>query len=155
MVGIVNQADLNKAPTRLILYVILSEIESKLRRVIDREWPNDSWLTELRDTGIPGNIERLRERDAKDNTELDKLFYLEFSALLLTVEKTQLFAGMGFNLAEFVAARMRLNKLRISIMHMQPLVVEGVRPHTFFRDQIKFAKDFAARIPVTSLKRTT
>ena len=85
--------------------------------------------------------------------ELDKLFYLEFSELLLVLKKTQLYSRLGYSIDDFEVASKRLNHLRVNIMHTKPLLSKGLRPHSFFRDEITFAQHFASLIPVKSLKQ--
>jgi hypothetical protein len=152
-VGLVTPADLNKAPVRLVLYVLIAEIEAKLRRLIEREFPNESW-TDYLDDAVLKRVDGLRSRDKKDNVELDRVYYLEFSELLQILGDSRISDTMGFTRDRFQQVRKSLNKLRVDVMHTKPLFAAGKQPYSVFRGQLELALNFAGRIPVTSLKRT-
>jgi hypothetical protein len=123
--GIVTYADLNKSPARLVFYVLISEIENKLRRFLRRHLPEEEWMKQLEEKKRHSIVEYF-ERDKNNQMELDKTAYLQFSDLLSIIEKTNLFRKLGYaERSEFEKDRIELVNFRNGVMHSHPLVGRG------------------------------
>jgi CBS domain-containing protein len=148
LAGVVTYADLNKAPVRLIFYTILSEIETKFRKLVRRKMPKDSWET-LLSSSTRRRINSYYNSDKSQNIEVDKATYLTFGQLLSLFDHHSLYRTLGFRqLRKYQKERAELNDFRNYIMHSKPLVTRREKMHPTLRSKLDFLLQFMDRIPV-------
>ena len=147
LTGVVTYADLNRAPVRLVFYTILSEVETKLRRMVRKKMPHDSWLKHLT-AGVQGRINSYYESDKRRNLEVNRAIYLMFSELLSLVDRGKLYGKLGFRSREdFVDTAKEVNELRNRIMHTKPLVDRSQKQNIPLKSSLDFLLGFASRLP--------
>lgn len=128
VVGLVTYADLNDAIARTALYLLVSQLEIKLARLLKRH-REDSWsyvkhLSEKRQKDITAKSDKATKNDVKN--DLIQLFYLTdlFKAIR---SESVLLEQLGFpSKNQFDNATSGINKMRRDIAHSVRLVVDSV-----------------------------
>ena len=121
--GIVTRGDLRKAPVRMLLFGLVSLLEMQLLRVIEHQYPNDSWQSLVTRARLDKAKEELAKRQQK-NENIGLADCLQFCDKLEIVMKTpkilQALCLESKNKAE--QFQKEAEELRNSLAHGQDIV---------------------------------
>ena len=115
--GIINHADLNKRPVSVVLYIALSDFETKLSKLIVNYREEDWWLRKLGENDRKKLQEKF-ELEKESGVELDMMHCAMLSHKLKVLNNTEeLWRKLGFNSRKQVKKLGSLNKWRNRVYH--------------------------------------
>ena len=120
--GLVSRSDLQKPPVRMWLFGMVTIIEMKLNRMIERRFPNDSWCNTI----SAGRLEKARlllDERRRRNQDLGLLDCLQFSDKgQLVAKDKQLRDRVGFASRRAAEETIKeLETLRNGLAHSQAI----------------------------------
>lgn len=121
--GIVTPSDLLKLPVRVVLFTLLTHLESAMARTIRKLCPGESWRGDLKQKRLADAQERFEKGKGKDLYDADLLTYTEWSdkreicTQRLTIEIIS-------SKSKFTSDLEGLERLRDNIVHANTYVTE-------------------------------
>ena len=140
IMGLVSIPDLNKSPMRVLLYLLISEIELSLKEVLSKRIEDPlSYLSEERKEKINGD----KEKDTKSNLDLDIYEYLYLCDYFKVLDKEEkLIEKVGLSKNKFNDQFGFINTFRNDIAHPTRDLMAKSNPNEF----IKKLKDRIERL---------
>jgi len=121
--GIVTRGDLQKAPVRMWLFGLISQIEMQLLRIIREGYPNGSWQQILSPERLKSAQKVLADRQRR-NEAIDLADYLQFSDKRdIVLESNERRAALGFDSKQSGEDYLKdLEELRNNLAHAQDII---------------------------------
>jgi len=128
--GIITRGDLQKAPVRMLLFGLITLLEMQMQRIINNEFPNNSWKKYLKKIRIDKaeNILKLRKQRSEDIGLLDCLQFCDKSNIINKIDKIKKIFEIE-NIKEYSKILGRIEQLRDKIAHSQDIVLETTWPN--------------------------
>ena len=122
--GIITRGDLQKAPVRMLLFGLITLLEMQMQRIINNEFPNDTWKKHLKQNRIDKaeNILKLRKQRNEDIGLLDCLQFCDKSNLITKIDKIDKRFNIE-NVKDYKKILSKIEKLRDKIAHSQDIVL--------------------------------
>ena len=145
--AIVSRSDLQKPPVRMWLFGMVTLIEMRFRRMIDRQYPNGQWREFLSEGRIQKAESLLAERQRRQQ-ELSLVDCLQLSDKAQIVARSLELRSMTrfTSRRQVEEAGKRLEKLRNNLAHSQDIVTNDWDTIVMLSEQLDAVLDHSSRI---------